>query len=417
MYLDPHQFSQINVPKKCGQKSLEPYIVKQHLGDKQVSTGNGRQAYLYLNNPVYRIPPNNDPAPGSLSSRTINNPNLNLKPTESALQLLYPRIDSGSVLLDQKNYDQRWNSSRTNIPPMFSPDGKAFANDEFAQERYDAISQRRYDNWDKYQREIRSNPIYDQSRISDEIVPDGIRDITLRHDHLDDVAATCKCKWCQAGLSHPKTGVRPFPDYVNTTEVPSQYVIPLEKRVQNLDFADSDSGYPLRRYESVINPSDIMPKETSVENFNYTRPSDLGHYGYFQPGPYASMEGGMGSGYNVDQQDNNPVVPNFIEIPKGYKSGIHYVKPQYNSEYDVLDAGKTKNDNTDNFNRFRDRDENWDRNSGKEYFIKNPGKNVTENGDISLQYRKVLMIAAIILAIILLSYITYNAMKKSKIEY
>lgn len=368
MYIDDRQFEYIKSPKRGCQRGLEPYIVRQHLGDKTVVNQSGKPGYMFMNNPIYRIGKEGDPAPGSISSRTINNPNLKLNLNQSTLHLLYPRIDSGSVLLDQENWDQRWWYNRENVTPAFSITGKSLVKDEIASENYDDFADNVQERWDQHERRVRFIPIYDQARINDEIVPDGIRDINLRQEHLNDVASTCKCDYCRSGLAHPKW---PFPDYVNTTEVPTGKVVELEKRVA-----------------------------TNVEGFNYTKPQDYGHYGYPQPSGYAGMEGKLGTGYNVNEQKNDPIVPNFIRIPDGYKSGIHYVKPQTNPMYDVLDEGLTKNDDSDQ------------KHYSREDFVKTPGRTLAEDGNLSSEYRKAVTIVLIVAALILISYIIYLQMKK-----
>ncbi len=423
MYIDSRQFEQINVPKGADKRGLEPYIVRQHLGDKQVANQPGKGAYMYMNNPIYRIKNLEcEPAPGSISSRWINNPNINLDPNESAIQLLYPRIDSGSVLLDEKHMNQQWWQNKQNITPTFSPSGNALLKDEISSEMYQHVANEKQRAWDRRERMIRSNPIYDQSRIADEIVPDGIRQINLRDDHLNDVAANCKCNYCINGLSHPQHVSRPFPNYVNTTEVPEAIASRLERKIQRtieVDDIENPNTYPTTAHG-------ILPttyKSKSVEGFNYTKPQDYGHYGYPQPSGYSTMEGSFGHlekingsnvrvnslGYNVDKESTQPVVPNSIEIPLGYKSGIHYVKPQYNPLYDVLDEGKTKNDDTWQKNHM-----NSTIDDGKEPFIKTPGRTISQDGDLSSQYRKAFLVVVIALAIILLSYIAYNAIKKGQ---
>src|SRR5215469_14349076 len=116
MWIQLHQFHEVFSPKKACQRGLEEYITRQEIGDKQIynpSYNEFNQSYLFFNNPIYRVGSEGDPAPGGLSSRAFA---PDLKPTESALHLLYPQIDSGSVHLPEKPWDMRWQSSRINIP-------------------------------------------------------------------------------------------------------------------------------------------------------------------------------------------------------------------------------------------------------------------------------------------------------------
>jgi hypothetical protein len=192
MFIQRHQLPEIMSPKKGCQRGLEEYIVDQHWGDKKLyhqgggthahgTNPNADHSYMYFNNPIYRVGKEGDPAPDGLSSRHIYQIGDNregLSETESALHLLYPTIDSGSEHMYEKPWDMDWYYSRTNIPNVFaSPQQVAEVKDEMM--AYDdSVERKRTSNiisdW-----MARPLPIYDQDRINDEALPDGVRQIQL----------------------------------------------------------------------------------------------------------------------------------------------------------------------------------------------------------------------------------------------
>lgn len=182
MFIQEHQLHEILSPKKGCQRGLEEYIVDQHWGDKQVFQGgdNRRPAYMYFNNPIYRVGAEGDPAPGSLSSRSIPqlDSNLDIKLTDSALHTLYPTIDSGSVFLSEKPWDTRWYYGRDNIKNVFGDTEVVEADKELTNNFDDFVERKRTStqikNW--MNREL---PVYDQQRINDEESPDGVRERSL----------------------------------------------------------------------------------------------------------------------------------------------------------------------------------------------------------------------------------------------
>jgi hypothetical protein len=177
MFVQPHQFEHIAVPKKACQRGLEEYVVASHPGDKQTSSE--KTPYLYLNNPIYRVGPEGDPAPGSLSSRQFQ---AILKPTQSQLHSLHPTIDSGTVFLPEVPWDNRWTYQRDNIPNntgnshQYSPHQlNADAMDNtFQLDDYDWFVGKTLHDWDEKEKMTRYLPIYDQAGINDKLVPDGV---------------------------------------------------------------------------------------------------------------------------------------------------------------------------------------------------------------------------------------------------
>lgn len=182
MFIQEHQLHEILSPKKGCQRGLEEYIVEQHWGDKQVFQGgdNRRPSYMYFNNPIYRVGVEGDPAPNGISSRTIPRldsiPNLQLN--ESALHLLHPTIDSGSVFLSEKPWDSKWYYGRENIENVFGDEEAVERDREQTSVFNDFVERKRTSqqikNWMN-----RSLPIYDQQRINDEESPDGVRERSL----------------------------------------------------------------------------------------------------------------------------------------------------------------------------------------------------------------------------------------------
>src|SRR5437870_4962349 len=112
MFITARHLHEIMSPKKGCQRGLEEYISEQHFGDQQ-RPQEGKPSYMYLNNPVYRVGTEGDPAPRAVSSR--QDPYYtNLKPNESMVHSLYPEIDSGSVFLSEEPWNLQWNSDMSN---------------------------------------------------------------------------------------------------------------------------------------------------------------------------------------------------------------------------------------------------------------------------------------------------------------
>ena len=182
MFIQEHQLHKILSPKKGCQRGLEEYIVEQHWGDKQVFQGgdNRRPSYMYFNNPIYRVGVEGDPAPNGISSRSI--PQLdsipNLKMNESALHLLHPTIDSGSVFLSEKPWDSNWYYGRENIENVFGDEEAVDRDTEQTSVFNDFVERKRTSHQIKNWMD-RSLPIYDQQRINDEESPNGVRERTL----------------------------------------------------------------------------------------------------------------------------------------------------------------------------------------------------------------------------------------------
>lgn len=198
MFIQEDKLYEIMSPKKGCQRGLEEYIVNQHWGDKKMYHPSGSEAanqqnpnnpasYMYLNNPIYRVGKEGDPAPGSLSSRSIyqlGDHQPGFSETESTLHLLYPTIDSGSEFLYQKPWDMQWYYSRTNIPNQIAGPDEVQTSYLDMRSYDDSVEKRRVSqkisDWMN-----RPLPIYDQDRINDEVLPDGIRQIelnTIRQD-------------------------------------------------------------------------------------------------------------------------------------------------------------------------------------------------------------------------------------------
>jgi len=180
MFIQPHQFRNIAVPKRTCQRSLESYVVAAHQGDKQVY--NTRKSnYLYMNNPIYRTSIEGDPAPGGLSSRQFQ---AVLKPTESQLHSLHPTIDSGNVFLTERLWDGTWRYQRDNIPNSTADPHEFSAfdvredaiNNNAHLEDYDWFVNKTLIDWDEREKHTRYLPIYDQAGISDKLVPDGVHE-------------------------------------------------------------------------------------------------------------------------------------------------------------------------------------------------------------------------------------------------
>jgi hypothetical protein len=182
MFIQQHQLHEILSPKKGCQRGLEEYIVEQHWGDKQVFQGGSdrRPSYMYSNNPIYRVGVEGDPAPNGISSRSIQQLDSipDLKMNESALHLLHPTIDSGSVFLSEKPWDSNWYYGRENIENVFG-DEEAVKRDREQTSVFNDFVERKRTSQQMKSWMDRSLPIYDQQRINDEESPDGVRERTL----------------------------------------------------------------------------------------------------------------------------------------------------------------------------------------------------------------------------------------------
>lgn len=167
-----HQFHEIASPKKTNQRGLEEYITSQEQGDKQIYTGK-KAAYAFLNNPVYRVGIEGDPAPQGLSSRlsTFGALNSQLKPSESALHLLHPTIESGNVFITEKNWDSEWHPSRQNIENVMSSEQDVLLHKSKMNNYNESVSTQ-ISIQNENDRKNRPVPVYDKDGISD--APSGI---------------------------------------------------------------------------------------------------------------------------------------------------------------------------------------------------------------------------------------------------
>lgn len=167
-----HQFHEIASPKKANQRGLEEYITSQEKGDKQIYNSK-KPAYAFINNPVYRVGLEGDPAPQGLSSRlpTFGATNFSLKPSESALHLLHPTIESGNVFITQKNWDSEWHPSRQNIENVMSSEQDVLLH-KSKMNNYNESVATQISIQNEYDRKNRPVPLYDKNGISDS--PNGI---------------------------------------------------------------------------------------------------------------------------------------------------------------------------------------------------------------------------------------------------
>ena len=265
MFIQPHQLPEILSAKKGCQRGLEEYIVQQHWGDKKIyqpsnnihssQTNNSPQiphSYGYLNNPVYRVGKEGDPAPEGLSSRHIyqlGDYQPGFTETESTLHLLYPTIDSGTQFSYEKPWDMDWYYSRSNIPnQLASPEEVAISKEKT--NTYDDFVERRRASETISKWMNRPLPVYDQQRIDDELLPDSVRQVDL-------------------GSSLDEKGIPIIGNTVGKHQVTKDgvYVGGIENYVPNVE-----------NYAHVSS------------NSNRTKPSaGLGAYGYPQPHGYAEV--------------------------------------------------------------------------------------------------------------------------------
>ncbi len=264
-------------PKKQCQRGLEEYITTQEQGDKQVYTGE-KPAYLFMNNPIYRVGIEGDPAPNGLSSR-LWSPWNRLNPTESPVHSLYPTIDTGSVFLSEKPMDMRWSSNRNNIPNVTAtPQQVGEHNAEM--EAYDQSIAEKLAIRDAKDRRNRLVPVYDLQGIANQRVPDGV------HEYPYD-----------APYQNTFGPIIPSAPGMRSVEASPKM---LGKRL-SADVASVLSDDPR---VPVLSPTQVMINSTTNDNIeHYTHVSGVGYgkYGYPQPSGYATVGTSLPpiGGYNV----------------------------------------------------------------------------------------------------------------------
>lgn len=183
MRIMSHQFHEVASPKRYGQRGLEEYITAEEQGDKSVYTGiKNKSSYAYLNNPVYRVGLEGDPAPGGLSSRSQQfGDKRSLKLSESALHLLHPTIDSVNVFITEKAWDNTWHPTRQNIENVISSDEDVLLHKSKLNEYNNSVSSQ-ISKRDIENRKNRPVPLYDADKISD--APNGVNYLEP-HDEIN----------------------------------------------------------------------------------------------------------------------------------------------------------------------------------------------------------------------------------------
>lgn len=176
MYATDQQKQEIFIPKKACQRGLEGPIVATEYGDKQVYLGY-KPSYMYINNPIYRVGPEGQVTENAISSRMINNGTAveNLKFSDSALHLLYPTIDSGSVFLSEQPWNEYWDKNREGIPNTFVSQEKVEKH-HLKTHEYNTVIDTKIAAREKEDQLNRYLPIYDSSTISNDEEPDGVHD-------------------------------------------------------------------------------------------------------------------------------------------------------------------------------------------------------------------------------------------------
>ena len=160
------------IPKKACHRGLEEYIVDQHYGDQQRSE-NGVM-YMYLNNPVYRVGMEGDPAPNSVSSRKDSDSDFSV----SSLHNVHPVIDSGSVFLSSVPWNKNWSYTRQDIPHLTASDEMIEEKRDRRLEFNEMVSSKGLYNFDVASR---SRVIPDYERIDQSVD----RELSGLHDHID----------------------------------------------------------------------------------------------------------------------------------------------------------------------------------------------------------------------------------------
>lgn len=175
MLIQKEQLHQIMSPKKACQRGLEEYIVEQHFGDTAMIPDHKnnnivRGSFVYMNNPIYRVGAEGDPAPNGHSSR--HNADKNIKLDESALHILHPTIDSGSNYIPKTHMNMYWSSDRKNIPRVIGKEDHV-EKDNVEMEEYNRAveNKRRYDEilegLDRLKEYKASRELYFNSRDGD----------------------------------------------------------------------------------------------------------------------------------------------------------------------------------------------------------------------------------------------------------
>ncbi len=286
MFIPEKDFYKIFSPKKACQRGLEEYITNQVMGDKQVYTGE-KPAYLFMNNPVYRVGKEGDPAPMSLSSRH-SAPWNDLKPTESPVHLLYPTIDSGSVSLDQKAWDMRWLPTRQDIPNVTASPEQVGQNNAkmnaYNQSVADRVALR-----DAQDRRDRLVPIYDLQGVADQHVPDGVHEVqySLPYQNTQGpifqkprVAPPLASAVKQDGVINVRNGS------VDTNNMGAPFR-PNTVKQGTLILGKTNKPTSQNTVKSDGTNQDTI--HSGIEGYTNVRLNDNGYYGYPQPSSYASM--------------------------------------------------------------------------------------------------------------------------------
>ena len=153
MYLKPYQITDISQPKPEGGRSLELDIYNAHLNDRQTSNGNEEKLYTYLNRPLRKA---TDSATGGL-------------------HLLHPKIDSGSVFIDERPWSginrdgqksqfgpQGWNYTLQNVPNTLSGPGILKNHNEAALDYSFQEEKDRYQDFKRYQDNVHVVSAFDK---------------------------------------------------------------------------------------------------------------------------------------------------------------------------------------------------------------------------------------------------------------
>lgn len=333
MYIQPHQLHQILSPKKACQRGLEEYIVEQHFGDKTSFGGFDRHQHFYINNPVYRVGAEGDPAPLGVSSRHSEYfKKLGLN--QSALHLLYPEINSGSIFLSQEPWDQRWNYAKSNIPNQIAshfegelggiPD---VIRDQEETANYNLAVLDRDTFYSKKNKKNRVLPIYQPQHISTDEQPDGIHahpthDVykklirdkpTIINERVVDRGANVSItneveNSLDTGLFLP-SGLVPdlgsynleYPTVADVQGIPPfREENPIKERYTPIKRGCSSCN---GGYRSSIENQRVTPQKETFEKVNLpAKATVISNYGYPQPDKYGRM------GIKEDEYNNDPYV-------------------------------------------------------------------------------------------------------------
>jgi|SRR5579862_348398 len=258
MFVTEEQLKYIDVPKKNCQRGLEEYVVSSHPGDKQVTISK-KPSYRYMNNPIYRVGVEGDPAPQALSSRLFG---PRRQQQESILHTLYPAIDSGSINIPDKAWDQRWYYGRGNIPNVLESQERVDIDKNKMESYNQAVTKKITDQMIDNQVN-RYIPVYDESRINDLEVPDGMSVRSFGNDKFSSFIDE---------------------DIPNNPNIP--VLSPITTTFGEPKLAVDKNRVDILGKPKIENYIDVRPMPKPVSsNIN----NKYGHYGYPQPSGYASM--------------------------------------------------------------------------------------------------------------------------------